>query len=91
MVEQRKLLPSFYPAAPEIDPKTWEISNLAHQISQPQNILYPGQPVELPQMHKNYGSPGYQWDYQRLYEQNKDPYVPVNNFREQNINSYERM
>lgn len=90
MIEQRKPLAPFYAAAPEANPKTWEISNLAHQMSQPQNILYPGQPVELPQMRKSYGSPGYQWDYQPLYEQNKDPYVPVNTFHEQNINPYER-
>ncbi|KAL6433731.1 hypothetical protein ACFW04_005771 [Cataglyphis niger] len=86
---ERKPLPPFYPlAAPEINPKTWEISNLAHQISQPQNILYPGQPVE--QMRKNYGSSGYQWDYPPLYEQNKDSYVPVNAFHEPNINPYEQ-
>lgn len=90
MIEQRKPLAPFYPAAPEINPKNWEISNLAHQMSQPQNILYPGQPAELPQLRKSYGSPGYQWDYQPLYEQNKDPYVPVNTFHEQNINPYER-
>lgn len=90
MIEQRKPLAPFYAAAPEANPKTWEISNLAHQMSQPQNILYPGQPVELPQMRKSYGSPGYQWDYQPLYEQNKDPYVPVNTFHEQNINPYEQ-
>ncbi|KMQ96368.1 low-density lipoprotein receptor-related protein 11 [Lasius niger] len=90
MIEQRKPLAPFYPAAPEINPKNWEISNLAHQMSQPQNILYPGQPAELPQLHKSYGSPGYQWDYQPLYEQNKDPYVPVNTFHEQNINPYEQ-
>ncbi|XP_029671776.1 uncharacterized protein LOC115240640 isoform X2 [Formica exsecta] len=89
MVE-RKPLPPFYPAAPEINPKTWEISNLAHQMSQPQNILYPGQPVELPQMRKNFGSSVYQWDYQPPYEQNKDLYIPVNTFHEQNINPYEQ-
>lgn len=92
IVNQRKPLPPFYPG-PEINPKPWDISNLAHQMSQPQNILYPGQPVEVPQMqmHKNYGSSGYQWDYQPLYEQNKDPYVPVNTVHEQHINPYERM
>ncbi|XP_012235492.1 uncharacterized protein [Linepithema humile] len=90
IIDQHKPLASFYPAAPEINPKTWEIPNLVHQIPQPQSILYPGQSVEMPQMRKNYGSPGYQWDYQPLYEQNKDPYVPVNNFREPNINPYEQ-
>ncbi|KYM97316.1 hypothetical protein ALC62_12049 [Cyphomyrmex costatus] len=91
IINQRKPLPPFYPG-PEINPKTWDISNLAHQISQPQNILYPGQPVEVPQMqmHKNYGSSGYQWDYQPLYEQNKDLYVPVNTVHEQHINPYEQ-
>ncbi|EZA56686.1 hypothetical protein DMN91_000156 [Ooceraea biroi] len=88
MMEQRKQLPPFYPAAPEINPKAWEMPNLARQ---PQNILYPGQPVELQaQARKSYGSPGYQWDYQQLYEQNKDPYVPVNAFHEQNVNPYEQ-
>lgn len=87
---QQKPIAAFYPAAPEMNPKTWEIPNLVHQIPQPQNILYPGQSMEMPQMRKNYGSPGYQWDYPPLYEQ-KDPYIPVNNFREQNVNPYERM
>ncbi|KAH0948999.1 hypothetical protein HN011_007711 [Eciton burchellii] len=88
MIEQHK--PSFYPVAPEINPKAWEVPNLARQMSQPQNILYPGQPVELQaQARKSYGSPGYQWDYQQLYEQNKDPYVPVNAFHEQSVNPYE--
>jgi hypothetical protein len=90
MIEQHK--PSFYPVAPEINPKAWEVPNLARQMSQPQNILYPGQPVELQaQARKSYGSPGYQWDYQQLYEQNKDPYVPVNAFHEQSVNPYEGM
>ncbi|KAL0115525.1 hypothetical protein PUN28_010803 [Cardiocondyla obscurior] len=90
MLDQRKPLPPFYPG-PEINPKNWDISNLAHQMSQPQNILYPGQPpVEIPQMRKNYGSSAYQWDYQPLYEPNKDPYVPVNTIREQHINPYEQ-
>lgn len=91
MIDQRKPLPPFYPG-PEINPKSWDISNLAHQMSQPQNIPYPGQPMEIPQMQmrKNYGSSGYQWDYQPLYEQNKDPYVPSNTIREQHINPYEQ-
>lgn len=91
IVDQHKPLPQYYPVVPEINPKTWDISNsLAHQMSQPQNILYPGQPVEMPQMqmHKNYGS-GYQWDYQPLYEQ-KEPYAPVNTIHEQRMNPYER-
>lgn len=96
IVDQRKPLPPFYPG-PEINPKTWDISNLAHQIlpqSHSQSILYPGQPVEVQpqmQMPKNYGSSsGYQWEYQPLYEQNKDPYAPVNPIREQHINPYEQ-
>ncbi|XP_012523059.2 uncharacterized protein LOC105828999 [Monomorium pharaonis] len=91
MEQQRKVLPPFYPGA-EINPKSWDISNLAHQISQPQNIMYPGQPVEMPQMQmrKNYGSSAYQWDYQPLYEQNKDPYVPSNTIHEQHMNPYEQ-
>lgn len=95
IIDQHKPPPlaPFYPAGSEINPKTWEISgNTVHQMSQPQNILYPGQPVEIQmQMRKNYGSPGYQWDYQPLYEQNKEPYVPVNSFHGQNVNAYERM
>ncbi|KAL6264040.1 hypothetical protein P5V15_004121 [Pogonomyrmex californicus] len=92
IVNQHKPVPPYYPAVPEINPKTWDISNLAHQMSQPQNVLYPGQSVEVPQMqiHKNYGSSGYQWDYQPLYEQNKDPFIPANTIREQNINPYEQ-
>jgi len=90
ITDQRKNRPPFY-AGPEINPKTWDIPNLVHQVSQPQNIIYPGQPVEMPQMPKNYGSSGYQWDYQPLYEPNKDPYVPANPIREQHMNPYERM
>lgn len=94
IIDQHKppLLSPYYPSGSEVNPKTWEIpGNTVHQMPQPQNILYPGQPVEMQmQMHKNYGSPGYQWDYQPLYEQNKEPYVPVNSFHEQNINPYER-
>lgn len=85
-IDQRKHLPPFYPG-PEISVKTWDVSNPGHQVSQPQNIPYPGQPVEMPQMRKNYGYP--QWDYPLLYEP-KDPYVPANTIREQPINPYER-
>ncbi|EFN88248.1 hypothetical protein EAI_08774 [Harpegnathos saltator] len=94
IIDQHKPPPfvPFYPAGSEINSKTWEIpGNMAHKMSQPQNMLYPGQPVEIQtQMRKNYGSPGYQWDYQPLYEQNKESYIPVNSFQEQNINPYEQ-
>lgn len=96
-IDQRKPpVAPFYPGAaprdPEMGPKTWEPGNAARQMSQPQSIVYPGaQPVEIQmQMRKNYGAPGYQWDYQPLYEQNKDLYVPANSFHEQIINPYER-
>lgn len=86
MLDERK--PS-YPAAPEINSKTWQLPNIARQISQPQN-LYPGQQAEIPQIHNNFRSSGYQWNYQPIYEQNKDPYSPANSFHEQNLNPYER-
>lgn len=92
-IDQHKSPPlaRYYPAGPEINPKPWEIpGNTAHQMPQPQNILYPVQPVEMQQMRKNYGMPGNQWDYQPLYDPNKGPYAPVNSFHEQNINPYER-
>ncbi|XP_071634211.1 uncharacterized protein [Temnothorax longispinosus] len=92
VIDQRKPLPPFYPR-PEINPKAWDISNLAHQMSQPQNMIYPDQPVEVPQMHTNYGSSGYhppEWNYPPLYEPNKDPYVPANTIREQHMNPYEQ-
>lgn len=82
MINQRK---EVYPPGPENNPKPWELSNLAHQaLSQSQNLLYPVQ------MEKSFGSPAYQWDYQPIYEQNKDSYVPGNSYHGQNnFNGYE--
>ncbi|KOC59918.1 Low-density lipoprotein receptor-related protein 11 [Habropoda laboriosa] len=91
MVDQRKPLAPLYAHVPEVNP--WELPNLAHQmIPQQQPLLYPAQQMEVPQMHKDFGAPGYQWDYQPLYDQNKDLYNPVNSFREQNnLNPYEHV
>lgn len=91
MIDQHKSLAPLYARVPEVNPKPWELSNLAHQIiPQQQPLLYPAQQVEVPQVHKNF-APGYQWDYQSMYEQNKDVYNPVNSFHEQsNLNPYER-
>lgn len=88
LANHKSPLNSFYPVAPEINLKNWETQNLPQQMSH-QNVLYPGQSVDVPQMHKNYGLPGYQWDYQPMYEQ-KDLYVPVDTFQKQNVNPYER-
>ncbi|XP_053997247.1 uncharacterized protein LOC128886400 [Hylaeus anthracinus] len=85
MVDQHKSLAPLYARIPEVNPKPWELPNLAHQIiPQQQPLLYPAQQMELPQLHKGFGAPGYQWDYQPMYEQNKDMYNPVNTFHEQN-------
>ncbi|XP_076222455.1 uncharacterized protein LOC116429393 isoform X2 [Nomia melanderi] len=85
MVDQHKSLAPLYARVPEVNPKPWELHNIAHQIiPQQQPLLYPAQQVEVPQGHKEFGAPGYQWDYQPLYEQNKDAYNPVNSFHEQN-------
>ncbi|XP_046834129.1 uncharacterized protein LOC124430924 [Vespa crabro] len=83
IINQRK---EIYPRGPENNPKPWELSNLAHQVlSQPQNLLYPVQ------MEKSFGSPAYQWDYQPIYEQNKDSYVPGNSYHGQNnFNAYDQ-
>lgn len=92
MMDQRKAFIPIYPHGSENNPKPWELPNLAHQVlSQPQNLLYPVQQMEVPQMQKNFGSPTYQWDYQQLYEQNKDSYVPINSYREQtSFNTYDQ-
>ncbi|CAK9824057.1 Low-density lipoprotein receptor-related protein 11 [Anthophora retusa] len=90
MVDQHKPLAPLYARVPEVNP--WELPNLAHHvIPQQQPLLYPAQQLEVPQIHKDFGAPGYQWDYQPLYDQNKDLYNPVNSFREpNNLNPYEQ-
>lgn len=85
MVDQHKALGPLYARVPEVNP--WELPNLSHQMIPQQPFLYPPQQMEVPQMHKGFGVPGYQWDYQPMYDQNKDTY---NSFREQsNLNPYE--
>ncbi|CAL7939594.1 unnamed protein product [Xylocopa violacea] len=87
MIDQHKPLAPLYARVQEVNP--WELPNLAHQIiPQQQSLLYPAQQMEIPQMHKGFGGPGYQWDYQTMYDQNKDVY---NTFREpNNLNPYEQ-
>nr|KAF7408923.1 hypothetical protein H0235_013775 [Vespula pensylvanica] len=75
MINQHKKV---YHHGSENNPQRWE-------LSQPQNLLYPVQ------MEKSFGSPAYQWDYQPLYEQNKDSYVPGNSYHGQNnFNPYDQ-
>lgn len=75
MINQHKKV---YHRGSENNPQRWE-------LSQPQNLLYPVQ------MEKSFGSPAYQWNYQPLYEQNKDSYVPGNSYHGQNnFNPYDR-
>ncbi|KAL2731404.1 Low-density lipoprotein receptor-related protein 11 [Vespula squamosa] len=75
MINQHKKV---YHRGSENNPKRWE-------LSQPQNLLYPVQ------MEKSFGAPAYQWDYQPLYEQNKDSYVPGNSYHGQsNFNAYDQ-
>lgn len=91
MVDHRKPLAPLYARVPEVNP--WELPNLPHQmIPQQQPVLYPGQQMEVPQMHnKGFGAPGYPWDYQPVYDQNKDLYSSANSYREQsNLSPYER-
>ncbi|KAK2581347.1 hypothetical protein KPH14_008114 [Odynerus spinipes] len=92
MIDQHKAFAPIYPRGPESNPKSWELPNLARQVlSQPQNLLYPAQQMEIPQMQKNFGSSAYQWDYQPLYEQNKDSYVSGNSYHEPNgFNTYDQ-
>nr|XP_033321214.1 uncharacterized protein LOC117217604 [Megalopta genalis] len=92
IVEPHKSLAPLYAHVPEVNRKSWDLSNIAHPIiPQQQPLLYPPQQLEVAPLRKVYGAPGYQLDYQALYEQNKDMYNPVNSFHEQNnINSYEQ-
>ncbi|KZC13521.1 Low-density lipoprotein receptor-related protein 11 [Dufourea novaeangliae] len=92
MVDQHKSFAPLYAHVPEVNPKPWELPNLAHQmIPQQQPLLYSAQQMEVPQLHKGFGAPGYQWDYQPLYEQNKDMYSPINSLHGQNsLNPYEQ-
>ncbi|XP_017886994.1 uncharacterized protein LOC108629112 [Ceratina calcarata] len=84
MTDPHKPLGPLYARVPEVNP--WELPNLPHQaIPQP---LYPAQQMEIPQMHKSFAVPGYPWDYQPIYDQNKDVY---NSYHEQsNLNPYEQ-
>lgn len=85
MADPHKPLGPLY-RVPEVNP--WELPNLSRQAIPQQQLLYPGQQMELPQMHKSFGAPGYQWDYQPIYDQNKDIY---NSYHEQgNLNPYEQ-
>lgn len=90
--DQHKSLAPLYAHVPEMNPKPWELANIAHQMMpQQQPLLYPAQQIDVSQYHKNFAAPAYQWDYQPLYEQNKNIYNPVNTIREQsNLNPYER-
>ncbi|XP_043487622.1 uncharacterized protein LOC122514707 [Polistes fuscatus] len=90
MIDQHKAFVPIYPRGPENNLKPWELPSITNQVlSQPPNSLYPQ--MEIPQMQKNFGLPAYQWDYQPLYEQNKDTYIPGNSYREQsNFNPYDQ-
>ncbi|XP_076659573.1 uncharacterized protein LOC143362935 [Halictus rubicundus] len=92
VVDPQKSLAPLYARVPEVNPKPWELSNIAHSmIPQQQPILYPAQQMEVAPLQKIYGAPGYQWDYPPLYEQTKDIYNPVNSYHEpNNRNSYEQ-
>ncbi|XP_017753619.1 PREDICTED: uncharacterized protein LOC108546091 isoform X2 [Eufriesea mexicana] len=86
MVDQHKALGPLYARVPEVNP--WELPNLSHQMIPQQPFLYPAQQMEVSQLHKGFGVPGYQWDYQPMYDQNKDTY---NSFHEQgNLNPYDQ-
>ncbi|KAG7199573.1 hypothetical protein KM043_014180 [Ampulex compressa] len=85
MINQRKSLAPLYARVPETNLKPWELPNIAHQVmSQQQSLVYPGQQLDIPQLRKGYGPLGDQWDYQPVYDQNKDIYNTRNSFREQN-------
>ncbi|KAI4487867.1 hypothetical protein M0802_011755 [Mischocyttarus mexicanus] len=90
MIDQHKAFVPIYPRGPENNLKPWELPSIGNQVlPQPPNRLYPQ--MEIPQMQKSFGLPAYQWDYQPLYEQNKDSYIPGNSYREQNnFNAYDQ-
>lgn len=92
-VDQHKSLAPLYPRVPGVNPKPWELANVAHQMMPQQQppLLYPAQQMDIPELHKGFGAPGYQWDYQPAYEQDKNIYNAVNSYREpNNLNTYER-
>lgn len=85
MIDQHKSLPPMYARIPEVN---WKLPNLSHRMIPQQPLLYSVQRMEVPQIHKGFAAPGYAWDYQSMYDQNKDIY---NSFHEQgNSNPYEQ-
>lgn len=87
MIDQHKFPVPQY-AHPEVN--SWMLPNSDQQMI-PRPISYPAQQVEILPIHKGFGAPGYQWNLQPMYDQNKDIYNPVNSFHEQNnLNRYER-
>ncbi|XP_076683225.1 uncharacterized protein LOC143376604 isoform X2 [Andrena cerasifolii] len=92
-VDQHKSLAPLYPHVPGVNPKPWELANVAHQMMPQQQppLLYPAQQLDIPELHKGFGAPGYQWDYQPVYKQDKNIYNAVNSYREpNNLNTYEQ-
>ncbi|XP_029041409.2 uncharacterized protein LOC114875376 [Osmia bicornis bicornis] len=86
MVDQHKFPVPQY-AHPEVN--SWMLPNSDQQMI-PRPISYPAQQMEILPIHKGYGAPGYQWNLQPIYDQNKDMYNPINSFHEQsNLNRYE--
>ncbi|KAK1133380.1 hypothetical protein K0M31_011195 [Melipona bicolor] len=77
MIDRHKSYAPLYPHIPEIN--SWKLPSLAQQMIPP-HLLYPARQME--------GAPGYQWDYQPMYDQNKGIY---NSYREQgNLNPPEQ-
>nr|XP_003700108.1 PREDICTED: uncharacterized protein LOC100877350 [Megachile rotundata] len=86
MVEQNKFPVPQY-AHQEVN--SWMLPNSDHQMI-PRPISYPGQPMEVYPVHKDFGTPRYQLNLQPVYDQAKDVYSPVIPFHEQsNLNRYE--
>lgn len=76
MIDRHKSYAPPYPHISEIN--SWKLPSLAQQMIPPY-LLYPARQME--------GAPGYQWDYQPMYDQNKG----IHNYREQgNLNPSER-
>ncbi|XP_012167558.2 uncharacterized protein LOC100642337 [Bombus terrestris] len=77
MVDRHKPYAPLYPHVSEVN--SWKLPNLAQQMIPPQLLLYPARQME--------GAPGYQWDYQPIYDRNKAIY---NSYPEQsNLNPSE--
>ncbi|XP_012281163.1 low-density lipoprotein receptor-related protein 11 [Orussus abietinus] len=66
----------------ERDQESWQASAPNRPSISQQNLQYPVQQVAIPQQPVSFGSQGYPWEFQPLYDQNKEVYGnPIGSYR----------